>query len=201
MRLSFKTYWAVTTGLTTCLGAGSGGGIGYAMYDDAKVALLSLWTFPETVVGDVVVTMLIIGVLTTLTSSQLTKRDLAMGMCNRLIVIHSPPNLVRFRPLRVLHNSLCGPGAPRSMVRVVVDCFVVGLLLGACTTLLVGVPFIVAGWLWTGDEWTRTGFAWFKACVGALTCGLVHALVCYTVSAGDDKRPHASTEPAGEGET
>lgn len=208
LRLHFKPYWAFTTLLSATIGAGGCGGSAWGMYDDERAALLSLWTFPQTVAGDVIVTMLITALLTTVASSQLTKRDLAMGVCNRFIMIHSPPTSAPLRPLRTLERwlpSICVPGASprRAVCWPLVDLCVAGLVLGAVTSMLVGIPAIAIGWAVSRDAWTRAGFAWYKAVVGALTSGAVHSIVCYTasISAGDGKHEGMTLPRIPDGET
>ena len=88
--LPFRLYLVLGTIVATAIGGGLCGGMGFAMYNDAKVELLSLWTFPETVVGDITVTCVVTGVVTTLVSSQVTKADCAKGLCNRLPIAPRP---------------------------------------------------------------------------------------------------------------
>jgi len=166
MKIPFWLYHIISTVVATCICGGINTGVSYVLYmgkeDETK-----MFTWPSTMAGDVVVTILSTAVITWLMSSQLTLLDCNGG--KPLHITHKPtlesmPAMLHSLARRAHISLLSRTDFWRNLLQMIWT----GTILGLIMTPVLGTIFVVVGYFATNDEWPMRSILIYKGTLGAL---------------------------------
>lgn len=191
LKITFKLYAAVTTLGATAINAGINGGLAYVMYGaEGKAEAAGLFEWPDTIVGDMILTCFLTAFAQNLLSSQMGHADM----------VSTWPFFIKpaSKPLASSYPRLGGwlLGQPRifdgdalvSRKSKFVQVARRGLLLGVLSLFLVGVPVLVVFFFVSDkdESWDLELLTIFKAVLGGLLGTLLAPLIALSVGAVDD---------------
>lgn len=182
--IPFKLYFVASTLIATCICGGINTFSTYILYM-GKEDETSMWAWPSTVAGDVVVTIITTAIITWILSSQLTMLD--MSKEKPLHVTHKPKleSLpVKLHPLarRAQVSLLSRTNFFNNLLQHVL----VGTVLGLILTPVIGTPFVVAGYYLTDDEWPMKTLLIYKGVLGGLLGFLLQPFIVLMAAAKPD---------------
>ncbi|KAF4671733.1 hypothetical protein FOL46_009960 [Perkinsus olseni] len=176
--LSWRLYLLITLLITTAISGTVNALLALAMYSEKKAAATRVWSFPNTLGGDLIITAIVTCIVTWVISPSLAMRDLVIGSPIRIKPSSFPkfpmsmPRWFTHRPLFVSdpHDRVARGVALLHQLRAG---FVVGLafavFLAVPISIVLGVAEARAG---GGAVWHRKTLVWVKALFGGLGAAL-----------------------------
>ncbi|KAF4709686.1 hypothetical protein FOZ63_000194 [Perkinsus olseni] len=176
--LSWRLYLLITLLITTVISGTVNALLALAMYSERKATATRVWSFPNTLGGDLIITAIVTCIVTWVISPSLAMRDLVIGSPIRIKPSSFPkfpmsmPRWFTHRPLFVSdpHDRVSRGVALLHQLRAG---FVVGLafavFLAVPISIVLGVAEARAG---GGAVWHRKTLVWVKALFGGLGAAL-----------------------------
>ncbi|KAF4676873.1 hypothetical protein FOL47_004576 [Perkinsus chesapeaki] len=179
--LPWRLYVLITLVITTAISGTVNALIASAMYTEQKAAATKVWSFPDTLGGDLVVTAIVTCIVTWILSPSLAMRDLVIGSPLRI----KPSSLPKYpismpwwfthRPLFV-SDPRDPVGRGQALLHQVRGGFIVGIGFALFMALPIAIVLGVAESKATGKIWHRLTLIWLKAFFGGLTATFCAAM-------------------------
>lgn len=222
MNIPLWLYAVISTIITIILSAVINAAVSYPIYD-GKIEQTSLFAWPSTIAGDVVVTTIVNTMITWFLSCQITLGDFSRTKPLHIIIPskHKDENFLPFylrRLAQASYRSICNKKNNNntkneeatktqscwgSTIQNIIFILVVGALVGVCLVPFISIIFtLIIGYVILQDQFTSMKMILiYKGCLGGIMGLILQPLIIYLISTKPPIIPDTSKETEEEEES